>query len=171
MPYDQFVTRYLFEPLGIETSRFQFIDGDERHGRHPSGALSLPAREMARIAYAMLRGGLWQERQVIPRWFVEQTGAPTHDVRGIKTFGIEAQVYSHAWELLARQGGPAGAGVPADARSKTGTGAQLIAFIPSLDLVLVRMTGSSGGDFDPAEYLRQASACILPQSRDSSHAL
>jgi hypothetical protein len=39
-----------------------------------------------------------------------------------------------------------GAGVPADARSKTGTGAQLIAFIPSLDLVLVRMTGSSGGD-------------------------
>ena len=42
----------------------------------------MPSRDLARIAYCMARGGRWNDRQVIPRWFVEQTAAPTHDVHG-----------------------------------------------------------------------------------------
>ena len=41
----------------------------------------MPARDLARIAYCMLRGGRWKDQQVIPKWFVDETAAPTHDVK------------------------------------------------------------------------------------------
>ena len=161
-PYDAFAIAHLLAPLGIERWRFDAFDGDERHGRHPSHSLSLPAREMARIAYCMLRGGRWGAEQVIPRWFVQESGMPTHAVTGVRTFGREAQSFSHGWELPARLTGGAGAGIPADARFKPGTGGQLLAFVPSLDLVLTRMTGGSGGEFRYEECLRLACDAVLP---------
>ncbi|UCE49362.1 MAG: serine hydrolase [Phycisphaerales bacterium] len=161
MPFDQFAIEHLFKPIGIETWWFELFEGDKKHGLHPSHALSLPAREMARIAYCMLREGRWANRQVIPNWFVEETGAPTHDIKGTKTFGREAQSFSHGWELPARLTGGLGAGIPKDARFKPGTGGQLIAFVPSLDLVAVRMTGSSGGEYPYEDFLRRACAAAF----------
>ena len=119
---------------------------------------------MARIAYCMARGGRWEDRQVIPEWFVEQTAAPTHDVHGPELrFKVNAQVFSHGWELPARltgEGGRSGRGIPADARSKPGSGGQLIAFVPSLDLVVTRQTGGSG-DWQYEEFLRRACAAVV----------
>jgi hypothetical protein len=45
--------------------------------------------------------------------------------------------------------------IPSDARDKPGSGGQFIAFVPSLDLVITRQTGSSGG-WAYEEYLRRA---------------
>lgn len=123
----------------------------------------MPARDLARIAYCMTRNGRWNDTQVIPKWFVAQTAAPTHNVRGPEMrFKINAQIFSHGWELPARltgEGGRSGQGLPADARSKPGSGGQLIAFVPSLDLVITRQTGNSG-DWQFEEYLRQACAAV-----------
>src|SRR5262249_30324457 len=47
-----------------------------------------------------------------------------------------------------------------DARSKPGSGGQLIAFVPSLDLVVTRQTGSSGG-WEYEEFLRRACAAVV----------
>lgn len=159
-PYDQFAIDHLLKPLGLERWWFEFIDGDARHGRHPSHALGLPARESARIAYCLLRDGRWQERQVVPAWFVRETAAPTHAVQGGKTFGRDARSFSHGWELPAFVGGNRGAGIPRDARFKPGSGGQLIAFVPSLDLVITRQTGGSG-QWAYEEYLRRACAAVL----------
>ncbi len=162
-PYDQFAIEYLLEPLGIERWRFGTLEGDEQHGgNHPSHALGLPAREMARIAYCMLRNGKWGDRQVIPQWFVEETAAPTHAVKGVteKSFGRDARSWSHGWELPALMGGEMGKDILLDARSKPGSGGQLIAFVPSLDLVVTRQTGKSG-DWEYDEYLRRACAAVI----------
>jgi CubicO group peptidase (beta-lactamase class C family) len=163
-PYDEYAIEALFRPLGIEHWWFQYYDGGPEYGRHPSHGLGMPARDMARIAYCMAHGGRWGDRQVIPRWFVEETAAPTHNVRGPEMrFKVNAQIFSHGWELPARltgEGGRSGRGIPADARSKPGSGGQLIAFVPSLDLVVVRQTGSSG-NWDYEEALRQACAAVV----------
>jgi hypothetical protein len=53
-----------------------------------------------------------------------------------------------------------GQGFPEDARYKPGSGGQLIAFVPSLDLVVTRQTGSSG-QWQYDEYLRRACAAVL----------
>jgi len=164
-PYDQFAVEALFKPLGIEHWWFQFYDGGEKYGRHPSHGLGMPARDLARIAYCMARNGRWHEKQVIPKWFVDQTAAPTHEVQGQEMrFKLNAQTFSHAWELPARltgEGGRSGKGIPADARDKPGSGGQLIAFVPSLDLVVTRQTGSSG-EWAFEEYLRRACQAVLP---------
>ena len=165
-PYDQFAIEALFRPVGAEHWWFQYYEGGPKYGRHPSHGLGMPARDLARIAYCMLRGGRWKDRQVIPRWFVEQTIAPTHTVRGLEMrFKMNAQAFSHGWELPARltgEEGRSGQGIPLDARSKPGSGGQLIAFVPSLDLVVTRQTGSSGA-WQYEEYLRRACQAVIPQ--------
>jgi CubicO group peptidase (beta-lactamase class C family) len=163
-PYDKFATEALFKPLGIEHWWFQHYEGGPKVGRHPSHGLGMPSRDLARIAYCMLRGGRWNDRQVIPKWFVDQTAAPTHDVRGQELrFKINAQTFSHGWQLPARltgAGSRSGQGIPADARYKPGSGGQLLAFVPSLDLVITRQTGGSGA-WESEEYLRRACAAVI----------
>ncbi len=164
-PYDQFAIEALFKPLGIEHWWFQYFDGGEKIGRHPTHGLGMPARDLARIAYCMLRGGQWGNRQVIPKWFVDETAAPTHTVKSPELrWQLNPQIFSHGWELPARltgEGGRSGLGIPSDARDKPGSGGQIIAFVPSLDLVISRQTGSSG-DWAFEEYLRRACTAATP---------
>jgi hypothetical protein len=75
-------------------------------------------------------------------------------------FKRAAESFSHGWELPARFTGGRGDGIPDDARFKPGSGGQLLAFVPSLDLVIARQTGSSG-QWEYEEYLRRACACVL----------
>jgi len=162
-PYDRFAIAHLLQPLGIETWWFEQLDGDARHGRHPSHAIGLPARELARIAYCLLHDGQWGERRVVPEWLIHETAAPTHPIEGTKTFGRDARSFSHGWELPGLLTDERGRGIPKDARFKPGSGGQLIAFVPSLDLVIARQTGSSGA-WAYEEFLRRACAAVS-QSR------
>jgi CubicO group peptidase (beta-lactamase class C family) len=170
-PYDTFAVEALFRPIGCERWWFQRFKGGAEYGDHPSHGLGMPARDLARIAYCMLRGGRWGEEQVIPTWFVRETAAPTSDVTTPELrWGGSPQTYSHGWELPARVAGRddrSGEGIPPDARHKPGSGGQLIAFVPSLDLVATRQTGSSGSwQYD--EYLRRACrACRACRSSPS----
>ena len=85
--------------------------------------MGMPARDLARIAYCMLRDGRWNDRQIIPKWFVDETARPTHAVKGPEMrFRINAETFSHGWELPSRLTGefntPSGHGIPADARER-----------------------------------------------------
>ncbi len=164
MPYDQFAIQALFKPLGIEHWWFQYFDGGEGIGRHPSHGAGMPARDLARIAYCMLHNGRWNQQQVIPPWFVEQTVQPTHQVKTPEIrWKLNPEVFSHGWELPTRhwpKSGRDGRGIPADAREKPGSGGQIMAFVPSLDLVVTRQTGSSG-DWAYEDFLRRACAAVL----------
>jgi CubicO group peptidase (beta-lactamase class C family) len=163
-PYDQFAIEALFKPIGIEHWWFQFLDGGGKNGRHPSHGLGMPARDLARIAYCMDHGGRWGEAQIIPKWFVEETAAPTHKVTTPEMrWKLNPRVFSHGWELpanLTGEDGRSGQGIPADARAKPGSGGQYLAFVPSLDLVVTRQTGGSG-EWPFEEYLRRACAAAL----------
>lgn len=163
-PYDEFAIEALFQPLGIEKWWFQYYDGGNV-GRKASHGLGLPARELARIGYCMLHDGRWHHRQVIPAWFVEQTALPSHPVTSPEMrWQLNPAVFTLGWELPAKHFPESGkhiCGIPADARYKPGSGGQLIAFVPSLDLVVTRQTGGSGS-WDFEEYLRLACRAVVP---------
>ena len=167
-PYDRFAIENLFKPIGVEHWWFQYYDGGEKVGRHPSHGLGMPARDLARIGYCMLREGRWKDRQVIPKWFVTETARPTHDVKTPEMrWKLNPQIFSHGWELPSRltgENGRSGADIPADARAKPGSGGQYLAFVPSLDLVVTRQTGSSG-DWQYEEYLRRVCALVIEGGR------
>lgn len=161
-PYDAFAIENLFRPLGIERWWFQYLEGGQEIGRHPSHGLGMPARDLARIAYCMLRGGKWGEKQVVPEWFVRATASATHAVdQPEMRFQLNAQTFSHGWELpaLRRDSADPPGDIPADARFKPGSGGQLIAFVPSLDLVVTRQTGGSG-PWEYVEYFRRACKAV-----------
>ncbi|OHB79795.1 MAG: hypothetical protein A2Z25_03590 [Planctomycetes bacterium RBG_16_55_9] len=169
-PYDEFAVEALFKPVGCEHWWFQYYNGGQEIGRHASHGMGMPARDLARIAYCMLRNGKWKDKQVIPKWFVVQTAAPTHNVRTPEMrWKLNPRTFSHGWELPANLTSDntekrSGEGIPYDARHKPGSGGQLIAFVPSLDLVITRQTGSSGNwQFD--EYLRRACAAVMEADR------
>lgn len=163
MPYDEFAIEALFQPLGIEKWWFQYYDGGSV-GRKPSHGLGLPARELARIGYCMLQGGRWNQEQVIPAWFVEQTALASHQVITPEMrWNLNPAVFTLGWELPALhypESGKQIQGIPADARYKPGSGGQLLAFVPSLDLVIARQTGLSGA-WDYEEFLRRACDAVL----------
>ncbi len=80
-------------------------------------------------------------------------------------FKLNAQTFSHGWELPARltgEGGRSGQSIPPDARHKPGSGGQLIAFVPGLDIVVTRQTGSSG-EWAFEKYLRRTCQALLPE--------
>jgi CubicO group peptidase (beta-lactamase class C family) len=164
-PYDQFAVEAFFKPIGCEHWSFQYYEGGEKYGRHPSHGMGMPARDLARIGYCLLRGGRWREKQVVPAWFVRETAAPTHNVQTPELrFKKDAQSFSHGWELpalLSGAGLQSGEGIPRDARYKPGSGGQLIAFVLSLDLVITRQTGGSG-PWKYEEYLRRACQAAIP---------
>lgn len=165
MPFDQFAIKNLFEPIGCEHWWFQVFDGTKT-GKHPNHAMGMPARDLARIAYCMLRGGEWNGRVVIPKWFVADIAlGPTHSLRGVKELrsGHDAAAFSHAWELptsLTTTPEPWSEKIPADARFKRGSGGQIMAYVPSLDLVVTRQTGLSG-QWSYEEYLARVCEAVL----------
>jgi CubicO group peptidase (beta-lactamase class C family) len=163
MPYDQFATTALLDPLGIEHKWFQYYEGGSV-GRKASHGVGLPARELARIGYCMLHGGRWHDQQVIPHWFVEQTALPSHSVTSPELrWQLNPAVFTLGWELPAQHFVSSGKhidGIPADARYKPGSGGQLVAFVPSLDLVVARQTGGSG-PWDYEEFLRRACQAVM----------
>ena len=163
-PYDKFAIEALFKPLGIEHWWFQYYKGGEKIGRHPSHGLGMPARDLARISYCMLQEGRWGEKQIIPKWFVDETAAPTSNVKSPEMrWKLNPQIFSHGWELPARltgEDGRSGEGIPLDARAKPGSGGQYIAFVPSLNLVITRQTGQSG-NWEFEEYLRRCCQAVL----------
>jgi CubicO group peptidase (beta-lactamase class C family) len=161
IPYDEFAIQALFKPLGIEHWWFLYFEGGDKYGRHPCHGMGMPARDLARIAYCMLHKGRWEDKQVIPKWFVDQTAAPTHDVKGLEMrFKVNAETFSHGWQLPTRLEEYRNCEIPEDARYKPGSGGQLIAFVPSLDLVITRQTGGSG-NWQFEEYLRRACAAVI----------
>jgi CubicO group peptidase (beta-lactamase class C family) len=165
VPYDEFAIKHLFEPLGCEKWWFQYYES-EKHGRHPSHGLGMPARDLARIAYCMLRGGEWAGRQVIPRWFVDDTAQPSApQLWGVKELrtGRDALNYTLAWEKPTSTTSapePMSEYIPADARFKRGSGGQIIGFVPSLDLVVTRQTGGSGA-WEYEQYVARACQAVL----------
>ncbi|MBS0263779.1 MAG: serine hydrolase, partial [Planctomycetes bacterium] len=80
-PYDEFAIAALFQPIGCEHWWFQSYDGAPEIGRHPSHGMGMPARDLARIGYCLLQDGRWGDRQVVPKWFVNQTAHPTQEVK------------------------------------------------------------------------------------------
>ena len=131
----EFGREYLFIPIGIPNIRWE----SDPVG-HTIGGWGIDAtvREFAKFGYLYSKGGLWENRQIIPEEWVRESVQPaSENITG----------YGYQWWLLATFSGWEESIVPRDTFIAIGLFEQQIFVIPSKELVIVRTAndlGSSG---------------------------
>ncbi len=131
----EFGREHLFMPIGIPNVRWE----SDPVG-HTIGGWGIDAtvREFAKFGYLYSKGGLWENRQIIPEEWVRESVQPaSENITG----------YGYQWWLLPTYSGWEESIVPRDTFIAIGLFEQQIFVIPSKELVIVRTAndlGSSG---------------------------
>ena len=116
----------LFGPLGIEDVLWRA----DPQGISGGGAgLYMHPRDMAKIGYLYLRGGVWEGKQILPASWIENVRKADVDMR--ETWTKDLRYGSQFWVMPGR-----------DAYMAVGYDRQLIVVMPKLDIVAVT-TGSA----------------------------
>jgi CubicO group peptidase (beta-lactamase class C family) len=116
----------LFGPLGIDDVLWR---GDPQGISGGGAGLYMQPRDMAKIGYLYLRGGMWEGKQILPASWIENVRKADVDMR--ETWAKELRYGSQFWVMPSR-----------DAYMAVGYDRQLIVVMPKLDIVAV-MTGSA----------------------------
>jgi CubicO group peptidase (beta-lactamase class C family) len=115
----------LFGPLGIDDVQWQ----TDPQGVTVGGwGLHLQPRDMAKIGYLWLRGGLWEGKQILPASWIEGVRKADIDMR--ESWASDLRYGRQFWGMPLR-----------DAFMAVGKHRQLIVVMPKLDIVAV-VTGS-----------------------------
>lgn len=123
----------LFGPIGMTSAQPEF----DATGSFLGGSLVYAtAQDFARFGLLYLRGGRWDDKQIVPRKWVDFARTPT-PAKNIDTYGA-------GWWLTPPKGDGAPlrsliVGGPVDAFSAQGHEGQVILIVPSKDLVIVRL--------------------------------
>ena len=126
-----FARRTLFGPLGIERVDWP---ADPQGVQHGWGDLHLQPRDMAKLGYLWLKGGRWEDAQIIPADFL-RAALEVHAHPGWS----EGQEYGYGMWLYPRRTPPVYEGL--------GRGGQRISVVPAANLVVV----FTGGGFEPGD--------------------
>ena len=120
---------YLFDPLGINIT--EWVKGP--HGV-PDGAngLYMPARDLARLGYLLLRDGHWKDKQLLPTGWVQAATEHSVEFDRQKGYGYLIWVRSHPDIVQAAHGDKEVHGYYA-----YGHRGQFIGVYPELDLLVV----------------------------------
>jgi len=122
MPVDRFAQERLFDPLGIEPGDWARSPQEEPNG---GSGLELSARDMAKLGYLYLNGGLWAGDRLLASDYAQAatTYQSVGDDTGLANYGYQW------WVTSTYQGYPA--------YFALGYGSQHIFVVPDLDLIVV----------------------------------
>jgi CubicO group peptidase (beta-lactamase class C family) len=145
---DDFAEEHLFTPLGITNYEWDHINPDMIHA---SGNLKLRPRDMAKLGYLFLNGGIWRGERIVSEGWVEES------TKG-HVLPRWADGYGYQWWLRTYHSGS----TAVDSFYAAGWGGQRITVFPSLDMVVVFTGGNYVGEGPVDEII---SRHILPSVR------
>ncbi len=129
MHVDEFADKYLFAPLGIKKVRW--IKNREGHP-HTGGGLYLRPQDMAKFGLLYLKNGRWQDKQVVPAWWIEESLKKHVTFTGRKR--RRQTGYGYLWWI---QDADPSSSTKQDIYSARGHGGQFIFIIPEYDMLVV----------------------------------
>lgn len=142
--YLRFPQLRLFAPLGMRTAVLQ---PDASGTFIAASSLYASARDWARLGLLFLQDGIWAGERLLPAGWLGYTLRPTPQAPNDR-YG--AQI----WLKLPDSPGLGEPPMPEDAFYMLGHDGQVLAMVPSRDLVIVRLgLTRKGGDWDPARDL------------------
>jgi CubicO group peptidase (beta-lactamase class C family) len=126
---DVFAQRELFEPIGVRGATWVRSPYDQLP--HCGGGLNLRPIDLARIGYLVLRGGRWNDRQVVDSAWIRQSTMPlsTGSSLFFNTFNSSYGYYWWGFPRVRR-------GTDHDVIAASGSGGQWLFIVPPLDLVV-----------------------------------
>lgn len=127
--YLNFPYRELFSRLGMEHA---VLEPDASGTFVASSFMYATARDWARLGLLFLRDGVWQGERVLPEGWVAASLRPTRAAP-------EGIYGAHLWLKMPISRNHGEPPLPEDAYYMLGHDGQIVAVIPSLDLVIVRM--------------------------------
>jgi CubicO group peptidase (beta-lactamase class C family) len=134
----------LFDPLGMRSA---VIGTDAAGAFVGSSLLYASARDFARLGLLFLRDGVWQGQRLLPEGWLAYTLTPAKALP-------DGSYGAHMWLKLPESKGLGEAPMPDDAYYFLGHEEQIVAVVPSRDLVVVRLgLTQDGGDWDHARDL------------------
>jgi CubicO group peptidase (beta-lactamase class C family) len=139
-PLDEFARANLFEPMGITAFAWNRVKGDSDAG----GGLRLRPRDMAKIGQLILAGGRWNDRQIVPKAWIDASTAARIEATG-------GFFYGYLWWL----GRSLHNGREVQWVGALGRGGQSIRIVPELDLVVV-VTAGYYQDYSPRAFQVQS---------------
>jgi CubicO group peptidase (beta-lactamase class C family) len=142
-PLHEFARAALFEPLGIGRTEWRRgADGEA----HAASGLRMTPRDLARIGVAVLGGGRWNDRQVIPAEWLAASFTPVVSMP-------DGRRYGYHWYLGRVPMDDGAGGVRWEAMvNAVGNGGQRLFLLPQFDLVVV----VTAGNYDMADGWRPA---------------
>ena len=133
-----FLGERVLEPIGVEYASWDVQGGSGFLGPHTNAhtGMHISAREFARVGYLMLRGGKWQDRQLLPRPWIDLVTRPSQPFNS---------AYGYGFWVNSERGYVAEA--PTDMYAMAGYRSNRCYVVPSLDLVVARVgTGPAAWD-------------------------
>ena len=157
-PFDDFAREVLFQPLGINDWEWKKYENGKLSA---AAGLRLRPRDAAKIGQLVLNRGIWNDRQIVPADWIEQSVVPRFQPIGL--FG-GLFYYGYQWWL----GRTLSEYREVKWIAAMGLGGQRIFVIPDLDLVVMSTSGLYTN-------LRQGNAAldilnrfVIPSARDNN---
>jgi len=138
MPIDEFSKKYLFEPLGIDSSNWS-----ERYSNgviYAGGGIMITPRDMVKVGATFLNNGMFNEKEIISDSWIEKCTTQYSKNTNINIPGHDSgsHGYSYSWWLKSYKK----FGEDINMYSALGWGGQEIMILPELNTVVVFTGGN-----------------------------
>jgi hypothetical protein len=144
--YWAYATRALFDPIGATTA---VLETDADGTWIGSSYLWASTADWARLGLLMLQDGRWGERQVLPPGWLARAATPALAHGEGRGYGAQTWLVGHPTEGDCR-----GHGLPPDTLAMRGHWGQLVAIVPSRQVVAVRLGWTiDAAAFRPCDFV------------------
>ncbi len=96
-----FAKKTLFDPLGIIDYEWEIADVSEEPNKkdvfNGTGGLNMKVRDMAKFGYLFLKGGYWENQQIISKHWVEESTKRRIEISGLA--GLYLNNYGYQWYI------------------------------------------------------------------------
>jgi CubicO group peptidase (beta-lactamase class C family) len=142
--YLRYPKERLFDPIGMRSA---VLEPDASGIFAASSFLYATARDFARLGLLFLHDGVWDGTRILPAGWVTYSLTPTK-------LSPDSEYGAHVWLKLPGSPGGGAPPMPDDTYYMLGHDEQVVAVVPSRDLVIVRLgLTRQGGDWDSAREL------------------
>ena len=140
MELQEYIKQKLATPMGWGTWGYALHHNGETLPHTPGAAgIALHSTDALRFGYLLLKQGKWKNQQLVPRQYVELLSKPS-PFNPHSPFSLQHEVNADGHV----------AGAPRDAFFKSGAGGFGLYMIPSLDMVIYKMSSLNAETYDPA---------------------